>query len=100
MSYIRVINDKSQDQCTIRFLDNLVYDAVEELRTGFMDNKEVNTMILDFGKVETFDSSGIGILLEMRHIMTTENPIKIVNISDEIKDKFDNLKLSVLFDIQ
>jgi len=81
------ISTTSNDsRLTITLSEKFDFDSVEAFRTSYTD-KEANEYIIDFRSTEYMDSSGLGMLLNMKRYLGERGnaTITLTNCRDQIK---------------
>lgn len=87
------------DVMTIRLGKNFDFDYVEEFRDAYA-NANAKSYIVDFRNTEYMDSSGLGMLLNMRrHCGDGATPIKLVNCRPQVKKILLISRFETKFDI-
>jgi anti-anti-sigma factor len=80
-----IIVQQSQDQVTISLGEKFDFDSVDNFRNAYTQNTG-KTFIVDFRNTEYMDSSGLGMLLNMRrHLGENNANIKLINCRNQIK---------------
>lgn len=80
-----VVSSKSDGVITITLANNFNFDSVEDFRNAYTEG-EAKSYIVDFRSTEYMDSSGLGMLLNMRrHLGNGAIPIKLVNCRPQVK---------------
>lgn len=75
----------SSDMLTISIGDKFNFDVVEEFRSAYTDNK-ASKYVVDFRNTEYMDSSGLGMLLNMRRTVNANtSDITLTNCRDQVK---------------
>lgn len=70
---------------TIQMAEKFDFDCVEDFRATYVDGK-ASGYIIDFRNTEYMDSSGLGMLLNMRRATGDgATPIKLVNCRPQVK---------------
>lgn len=94
------VNVNSNHECTFLFGGDLTIDLVQELTALVNKHKNEDSFILDFSNVKFFDSSGIGAIIEMREVVKDGyNAIRFINVSDQLKQKFEKFQITGMFQI-
>ena len=76
----------NNDELTITLGDKFDFDTVDIFRDAYTD-KKASRYIIDFRSTEYMDSSGLGMLLNMKRHLEEEgiNTIKLINCRLQIK---------------
>ncbi|MCR8923963.1 STAS domain-containing protein [Dasania sp. GY-MA-18] len=81
-----IATSQQEQEFTITLDEKFNFDSVEQFREAYTD-KNAETYIVDFRATEYMDSSGLGMLLNMRRYLTEKNisTIKLINCRPQIK---------------
>lgn len=81
-----ITTSQLKDELTITLEEKFDFDAVEVFRTAY-SNKDANTFVVDFRSTEYMDSSGLGMLLNMKRHLAEKGDcaIKLINCRLQIK---------------
>lgn len=60
----------------------------------------VNSLVLDFAKLEYVSSAGLRVILSAQKVMNKQGEMKIVNVNDEIMDVFEITGFSDILTIE
>ena len=75
----------TSDSITIILGKQLDFSSVEEFRRAYSD-QDMKTCIIDFRDTEYMDSSGLGMLLNMkRHLKGKTEDIRLINCRPQVK---------------
>lgn len=86
---------------TIAMAGNFDFRARTVFRNAFKDLPATTAFVLDFSRVETIDSSGIGMLLMLReHAGATDSDITIANSNLTVRKVLQMVQCDLLFKIQ
>lgn len=73
------------DTLTISIGDKFNFDVVEEFREAYVEN-EASKYVVDFRNAVYMDSSGLGMLLNMRRAVNANTAdITLINCRDQVK---------------
>ena len=80
-----IIANSVSDVVTITLDNQFEFNSVEEFRKAYMENRG-ESYIIDFRNTDYMDSSGLGMLLNMRrHLEGKVSEIKLVNCRSQVK---------------
>jgi anti-anti-sigma factor len=94
--------DKKKESVEIRFTDNLVSAAVEDLRGTLKKllSENVSIITMDFQSIDMIDSMGIGLLVSTHNTLTSrESDFIITNLSSDLLELFTVMRLNEFFTI-
>lgn len=95
--------EKNRDAVEIRFSDNLVSGAVEDLRGTLKKllSENVTSITLDFQSIDMIDSMGIGLLVSTHNTLTSRSAeLIITNLSADLLELFTVMRLNEFFSIR
>lgn len=72
-----------EEKLIIHLSDKFDFSEMEEFKSTYEDSAAKN-YIVDFGETNYMDSSGLGMLLNMKRAKG-DNPIELINCKDQIK---------------
>ncbi|WP_019530530.1 STAS domain-containing protein [Dasania marina] len=81
-----ITSSQQGQDLTITLDESFNFDAVENFREAYSD-KDAEVYIVDFRATEYMDSSGLGMLLNMKRYLSEKNinTIKLINCRQQIK---------------
>lgn len=94
--------DTKKESVEIRFVENLVANAVEDLRNYLKKllSENVPKIIMNFQDIDMIDSMGIGLLVSTHNTLTSRNAeMLIVNLSPDLLELFSVMRLNEFFAI-
>ena len=80
--------------------ETLNYNEYKPLKEIYKQYPPETNYILNFAKTNLVDSSGLGLLLAMKHYTKTKQKIAFVKCNSKIKQIFGIAQFQMLFDIQ
>lgn len=87
------------DVLTIHLDNKFDFDYVEEFRDTYK-NTDARSFVIDFRNTEYMDSSGLGMLLNMRrHLGDGKVPVKLINCRPQVKKVLLISRFETKFDI-
>ena len=87
------------NQVTITLEQNFDFDSVAEFRSAYT-NSSGGRYIVDFRSTDYMDSSGLGMLLNMRRFLGNgKTPIELINCRPQIKRVLSISRFETLFEI-
>lgn len=94
-----LVTHSRDDVLTVQLEEKFDFDYVEEFREIYTKS-EAKSYVLDFRNTEYMDSSGLGMLLNMRRYLGDGAiPIKLVNCRPQVKKVLLISKFETKFDI-
>ncbi|MCK5347495.1 MAG: STAS domain-containing protein [Candidatus Heimdallarchaeota archaeon] len=97
------IVDKKKNEVNIKFTDDLVSHAVEDLRETLKKllSDSTSEIVLDFQSIDMIDSMGIGLLVSTHNTLTARNSRLIIcNLSSDLLELFSVMRLNEFFTIK
>ncbi|MFW5988065.1 MAG: STAS domain-containing protein [bacterium] len=98
------INKISNEKVKVRPEGSIDFTNSQELKKELLNlfDEGFNKIIIDFERVESIDSSGLGkLLLFQKKLKERDGILKIINVtSDYIKNMFDMIHLNKVIDIE
>ena len=94
--------NKTKDTVEIRFQDNLVSNAVEDLRDTLKKllSENIDKIVMDFKSIDMIDSMGIGLLVSTHNTLTARDAELIIsNLSPDLMELFTVMRLNEFFTI-
>lgn len=92
---------EKDDKITIKASGQFIFSAVSDFREIYESFPATSHYVLDMGRVERFDSAGLGCILVMFQYVREQNRkahLVITNASDDIQKVFEVAKISELLD--
>lgn len=90
----------SNDTLTISIGEKFNFDVVEEFRSAYTDNK-ASRYVVDFRNTVYMDSSGLGMLLNMRRTVKAKtDDITLTNCRDQVRKVLLISKFEIKFTIK
>jgi len=91
------------DICVVSIEGNIALDGVNEAKAYLrphLDNKDVKGLVIDFGKVNFIDSSGIGLIVSIfKTMQQKEGQFALTNLSKKNEEIFSITRLNKILDI-
>ncbi|MDA3810479.1 MAG: STAS domain-containing protein [Spirochaetaceae bacterium] len=94
------IVEKQKNGVEIKFLNNLVSNAVEDLRDTLKKllSENVGEIIMNFQSIDMIDSMGIGLLVSTHNTLTARHSELIIkNLSPDLQELFSVMRLNEFF---
>ncbi len=91
--------NSSDSEVTITLGNKFNFDSIDEFRKAYTENTGTS-YIIDFRNTEYMDSSGLGMLLNMRRFLNEGAvPIRLVNCRPQVKKVLMISRFETKFDI-
>lgn len=97
------IVENKNETVEIRFTDNLVSNAVEDLRGTLKKllSENVPAITMNFQSIDMIDSMGIGLLVSTHNTLASRNSeLIIINLSPDLLELFTVMRLNEFFTIR
>ena len=98
------VNKISDEKVKVKPEGRIDFTNSQDLKKDLLNlfDEGFNEVIIDFEKVESIDSSGLGkLLLFQKKLKERDGILKIINVtSDYIKNMFDMIHLNKVIDIE
>lgn len=94
---------RKKQSIEIKFLENLVSEAVEDLRNTLKKllSENIERLELDFKGIDMIDSMGIGLLVSTHNTLSSRNAEMIIsNLSADLLELFSVMRLSEFFTLK
>lgn len=98
---MEIIKNQNGNSLTISIegrLDTMTAPAFESEISGSLGS--INSLVLDFAKLEYVSSAGLRVILSAQKVMNKQGEMKIVNVNDEIMDVFEITGFSDILTIE
>lgn len=95
--------EREGDSALLRFSDNLVSEAVEDLRGTLKKllSEDLINLTMNFQSVDMIDSMGIGLLVSTHNSLTARGgKLVINNLSPDLLELFTVMRLNEFFTIE
>lgn len=91
---------KEEGKCIMQFHVDLIAEHASVFQELYNTYKNEINFVLDFDIVKKVDSTGLGMMMEMRDIVGSKGNITIINASKDLKQLLNNLHIDRLFNIE